>query len=345
MPDQLSRDIHALFLPIVPKLEISDFVTRFLGSGGISLLFGETREEYVSHIIDPARVAMETEVAWHRTIGRAREMAGPVLVAVDAEIGGIQRLHQLVPELPSLDYAQRAAGEDIAAACKRVAKAASALGANVFLSPVADVLVGSNPWLEGRTLGSDLDVVSKIVEAFVTGVQEGGVAATVKHFPGHPICELDPAVHEGEVTWSLDQLRTLFGPFRAGIRAGAEIVMMGPAIFSALNRPIAASLSIDLIGILRSELGFKGVVLTDDLDWKATIRDRSMEETAIAAVTAGADWMLLSANGVDKIADMSIAIAGAAARGDISGDQIANSAAKVRALAERLDRQRDADAS
>ena len=343
MPDQLSRDIHALFLPIVPKLEISDFVTRFLGGGGISLLFGETREEYVSHVIDPARVAMETEAAWRRTTGRAREMAGPVLVAVDAEIGGIQRLHHLVPELPSLDHAQRAAGEDIAAACKRVAKAASALGANVFLSPVADVLVGRNPWLEGRTLGSDLGVVSRIVEAFVTGVQEGGVAATVKHFPGHPVCERDPAVDEGEVTWSLDQLRTLFGPFHAGINARAEIVMMGPAIFSALNPPVAASLSGDLIGILRSELGFKGVVLTDDLDWKATIRDRSMEETAIAAVTAGADWMLVSANGVDKIADMSIALAGAVARGDISGDQIAKSAAKVRALAERLDRQRDAD--
>jgi beta-N-acetylhexosaminidase len=345
MPDQLSRDIHALFLPIVPKLEISDFVTRFLGNGGISLLFGETREEYVSHVIDPARVAVESEAAWHKTIGRAREMAGPVLVAVDAEIGGIQRLHKLVPELPGLDHAQRAAVADIAAACKRVAKAASALGANVFLSPVADVLVGKNPWLEGRTLGSDLGVVSKIVEAFVTGVQEGGVAATVKHFPGHPVCELDPAIEEGEVTWSLDRLRTMFGPFQAGINAGAEIVMMGPAIFSALNPPVAASLSGDLIGILRGELGFKGVVLTDDLDWKATIRDRSMEETAIAAVTAGADWMLVSANGVGKITDMSIAIAGAVARGDISGDQIAHSAAKVRAVAERLDRQRVADAS
>ena len=79
-------------------------------------------------------------------------------------------------------------------------------------------------------------------------------------------------------------------------------------------------------------------------DWKATIRDRSMEETAIAAVAAGADWMLVSANGVGKIEDMSIAIAGAVARGDIAGDQIAKSAAKVRALAERLDRQR-ADAN
>jgi beta-N-acetylhexosaminidase len=340
MPDQLSRDIHALFLPIVPKLEISDFVTRFLGSGGISLLFGETREEYVSHVIDPARVALETEAAWHNTIGRAREMAGPVLVAVDAEIGGIQRLHRLVPELPTLGDAQRAPVADIAAACKRVAKAASALGANVFLSPVADVLVDKNPWLEGRTLGADLGVVSKIVEAFVTGVQEGGVAATVKHFPGHPVCELDPATHEGEVTWSLDQLRTLFAPFQAGINAGADIVMMGPAIFTALNPPIAASLSRDLIELLRGELGFKGVVLTDDLDWKATIRDRSMEETAIAAVTAGADWMLVSANGVGKIDDMSAAIAGAVARGNISGEQITKSAAKVRALAERLDRQR-----
>src|SRR5580692_966782 len=235
MPDQLSRDIHALFLPIVPKLEISDFGKRFLGSGGISLLFGETREEYVSHVIDPARVAVETETAWHKTIGRARDMAGPVLVAVDAEIGGIQRLHKLVPELPSLDHAQRAPGAEIAAACERVAKAASALGPNVFLSPVADVLVGRNPWLEGRTLGSDLGVVSKIVEAFVTGVQGGGVAATVKHFPGHPVCELDPAIEEGEVTWSLDRLRTLFAPFQAGINAGADIVMMGPAIFTALN--------------------------------------------------------------------------------------------------------------
>jgi beta-N-acetylhexosaminidase len=175
-------------------------------------------------------------------------------------------------------------------------------------------------------------------------VQEGGVAATVKHFPGHPVCELDPAIEEGEVTWSLDRLRTMFEPFQAGINARAEIVMMGPAIFSALNPPIAASLSRDLIGILRGELGFKGVVLTDDLDWKATIRDRSMEETAIAAVAAGADWMLVSANGVGKISDMSIAIAGAVACGDMSGDQIAKSAAKVRALAERLDRQR-ADAN
>jgi beta-N-acetylhexosaminidase len=132
----------------------------------------------------------------------------------------------------------------------------------------------------------------------------------------------------------------MFGPFQAGINAGAEIVMMGPAIFSAMNRPIAASLSGELIGVLRDELGFKGVVLTDDLDWKATIQDRSMEETAIAAVTAGADWMLVSDKGVGKITDMSVAIAGAVARGDISGDQITKSAAKVRALAERLDQRR-----
>jgi beta-N-acetylhexosaminidase len=336
MPTQLNRDIHALFLPILPRLEISDSTARYLDRGGISLLFGETREEYVSHVIDPLRVAEESFESWNKTIGDARRIAGPVLVAVDAEIGGIQRLHQLVPPLPSLKEAQDGGAGRIADQSRAVAQTARKLGVNVFLSPVADVLAGPNPWLEGRTLGTDLETVAKIVGAFVSGVQGGGVAATVKHFPGHPVCELDPAVSEGVVPWSLDRLRAQFGPFRAGIDAGADVVMMGPAIFSALAQPMAASISPELISLLRDELGFRGVVLTDDLDWKATIRDNSMEATAIAAVTAGADWMLVSSNGVRHIPSMVDALEAAAMRGEISAERIASSAARLRTLAARL---------
>lgn len=336
MRTQLNRDIHALFLPILPRLEISDFAARYLDRGGISLLYGETREEYVSHIIDPARVAEESMERWNETIDNARKLAGAVLVAVDAEIGGIQRLHGLVPPLPALKEAQEGKAVSIAEQSEAVARAARKLGVNVFLSPVADVLSGPNPWLEGRTLGADLENVAKIVGAFVSGVQRGGVAATVKHFPGHPVCELDPAVSEGVVTWSLDKLRAQFGPFRAGIDAGADVVMMGPAIFTTLDRPTAASISPELISLLRTELGFDGVVLTDDLDWKATIRDNSIEATAIAAVAAGADWMLVSASGVPHIPSMVEALEAAAGRGDISPEQIAASAAKLRRLAARL---------
>ncbi|MDB5531066.1 MAG: hypothetical protein JWR51_4169 [Devosia sp.] len=336
MATQLTRDIHALFLPIFPKLEISDTAARFLSEGGISLLYGETREEYVSHVIDPVRVAEESAERWQTTLGVARNLAGPVLVAVDAEIGGIQRLHQLVPPLPSLEDAQLRSADYIAEQSKAVAVAARRLGVNVFLSPVADVLAGPNPWLEGRTLGTDLENVAKIVGGFVSGVQSGGVAATVKHFPGHPVCVLDPAVHEAVVSWTIDELRTYFGPFQAGIDAGADVVMMGPAIFSTLAKPAAASISPELISLLRNDLGFGGVVLTDDLDWKATIRDNSMEETAIAAVTAGADWMLVSAAGVGHIPAMVGALEAAAGRGEVSAEKIATSAAKLRALAARL---------
>ncbi|PBB52929.1 MULTISPECIES: glycoside hydrolase family 3 N-terminal domain-containing protein [Mesorhizobium] len=336
MSTQLRRDIHALFLPILPELEIDSALARFLENGGISLLFGETREEYVSRVIEPRRVADETQERWRTTIARARAIAGPVLIAVDAEIGGIERLHRLTKSLPSLEEAHRSTNEVIEARSKASAISARRLGVNVFLSPVADVLAGPNPWLEGRTLGEDIGEVTRIVGAFVKGVQDGGVAATVKHFPGHPICKLDPAVYEGVVPHSLDELRAFSTPFRAGIDAGADVVMMGPAIFNATTPPIAASHSAELISMLKDEFGFGGVVLTDDLDWKATIRDMTIEESAIKAVAAGGDWMLVSAEGVRRIPSMVDAIEMAVENGTLSGDRIAASVSKLRALALRL---------
>ena len=336
MRNQLRHDIHALFLPIFPELEIGSSAARFLENGGISLLFGETREEYVSRIIDARRVAEETADRWRKTIAQARSIAGPVLVAVDAEIGGIERLHQLAKSLPSLEEAHRSTSDAIEARSKASAASARNLGVNVFLSPVADVLVGPNPWLEGRTLGNDIGEVTRIVGAFVKGVQDGGVAATVKHFPGHPICALDPAVQEGEVPHSLEELRAFSAPFRAGIEAGADVVMMGPAIFKATTPATAASHSAELIGMLKDEFGFGGVVLTDDLDWKATIRDMTIEQSAVKAVAAGADWMLVSANGVPHIPSMVSAVELAVESDVLSADRIAASASKLRKLALRL---------
>lgn len=336
MTSQLERDIHCLFLPIFPRLEISDAGKRFLDAGGISLLFGETREEYVSRVIDPERVAAESAELWTSTIAEARSLAGPVLVAVDAEIGGIERLHQLVKPLPTLEEAQKMAGDELEQSAFVSAQSARTLGVNVFLSPVADVLTGPNPWLEGRTLGSDIEDVSRIVSAFVKGAQRGGIATTVKHFPGHPICALDPAIAEGIVPHSIEELRAFAPPFQAGIDAGADVVMMGPSIFAAVNPPEPAGHSAEIVGWLRNDFGFKGVVLTDDLDWKATIRDLTIEQSAVRAIKAGADWMLVSANGVPHIESMVAALTKAVKNGTISADKIAASAEKLRHLAAKL---------
>ena len=336
MSDTLRRDIYSLFLPIIPVLGIDSAARSFLDRGGISLLFGETREEYVSRNIDPERAASETVERWQHTIASARAIAGPVLVAVDAEIGGIERLHSLTQSLPTLEEAHSIPAVEIEKRSQLVAESARRLGVNVFLSPVADILVGPNPWLEGRTLGNDVDEVARIVGAYVKGVQDGGVAATVKHFPGHPTCELDPAVHEGVVPQSMEELMALALPFRVGINSGADVVMMGPSIFQAITPPDAASHSIELVQLLKTDFDFQGVVLTDDLDWKATIRDMSIEQSAIRAVSAGADWMLVSAGGVPRIDSMVDAIESAAADGTLSADRISASASKLRALAKRL---------
>jgi beta-N-acetylhexosaminidase len=336
MHAQLMRDIYCLVLPILPRLEIDDIAKRFLESGGISLLFGETRDEYVSRVINPERIAAETAERWRDTIAQARSLAGPVLVAVDAEVGGIERLHRLAQPLPSLETAKRVDAETLQEYAAATARSARALGVNVFLSPVADVLTGPNPWLEGRTLGGDVAEVSRIVGAFVRGVQSGGVAATVKHFPGHPICELDPAEYEGIVPHTLHELREFSAPFRAGIDSGADVVMMGPAIFAAVEPPTPAGHSAEIVGWLRGEFGFSGVVLTDDLDWKATIRDMSIEESAVKAIQAGADWMLVSAKGAPKIPSMVAALVKAVERGLLSAERIAASAGKLRSLASKL---------
>jgi beta-N-acetylhexosaminidase len=112
--------------------------------------------------------------------------------------------------------------------------------------------------------------------------------------------------------------------------------MMGPAIFNATTPPTAGSHSAELIRLLKNEFGFSGIVLTDDLDWKATIRDLTIEESAVKAIGAGADWMLVSAHGVPHISSMVDAIERAAERGVLSADQIADSASRLRELAQRL---------
>lgn len=336
MQQNLTRDIFCLFLPILPRLELDDTAKRFLESGGISLLFGETREEYVSRIIDAERIAAESKERWKETIRQARSLAGPVLVAIDAEIGGIERLHRLGLPLPSLETAKQLDALVLEERVKATAQSARALGANVFLSPVADVLTGPNPWLEGRTLSNDIGETARLVSAFVKGVQSGGVAATVKHFPGHPICELDPAVSEGVVPQSFEQLREFSPPFRAGIAAGADVVMMGPAIFEAVNPPTPAGHSPEMVAWLRNEFLFNGVVLTDDLDWKATIRDMKIQESAVKALKAGVDWMLVSANGVPHIPAMVAAITEAVRGGILSAGRIEASAEKLRGLAAKM---------
>ncbi|SDR57091.1 beta-N-acetylhexosaminidase [Burkholderia orbicola] len=330
------RDAYAVLLPAFAGLTLSDDVCRYLDRGGVSVLLGETRDEYVGRAMSVQRRTEETAAHFRDVVESTRRRAGSgVLVAVDQELGGIQRLHALVPALPSLDDALRAGTETIVERSAAVAAAARELGVNLFLSPIADVVVGANPWLDGRHLGADAADVLRIAHAFVQGVQSAGVAATAKHFPGHPITALDPALDEAVVGGGLAELAPTLDVFRALIAGGVKAVMAGPALVPAIDVEHPSSTSRDTLSMLRHEFSFHGLIISDDLDAPGILRGRSIEATAVAALDAGADLLLLSSEaGLDRIAGT---IVEAVRSGALDASRLAQAANRVRALARELD--------
>ncbi|PVZ62263.1 glycoside hydrolase [Pseudomonas sp. B1(2018)] len=330
-----SKALSVLF-PVLLDLDMSDDVRRFLDGGGRSLLFGETAQEYGSGKMSASRLQSETLEQWQRFTAAARQMGGPLILAADADISAVHRLQGVAPALPEPHLARSMVLADLEQACFQVATAVRDAGVNLLLSPTADVLGGTNVWLQGRTLSDDADQAANMVEAYVRGVRRAGVGSTLKHFPGHPVLLHPPATEVAVVTESLDQLRAYWSPFQAGVDAGADAVMMGPAIFAACEPAMAASISPQLIGLLRRELGFKGLVMTIDLDHRSIIGSLSLGDVAVAALNAGADLLLISAKAMPEVAQIARAIVAAVACGALPQERLDTAALAVSALANRL---------
>ncbi|NWB26505.1 glycoside hydrolase family 3 N-terminal domain-containing protein [Pseudomonas gingeri] len=329
------RKAYSVLFPVVLDLQMTDDVRRFLGNGGRSLLFGETAEEYVSGKMSASRLEAETLDAWQRFSGTATELGGPLLLAADADISAVHRLQGITPALPEPDAARAMDSSELEETCFQVATAVRNAGVNLLLSPTADVLGGPNIWLKGRTLSDDIPQAAAMVAAYVRGVRRAGLASTLKHFPGHPVLLRQPAVEEAVVGESMAQLRRYWPTFQAGIDAGADAVMMGPARFAACTPPVSASISAELIGLLRQELGFKGLVMTIDLDHRSVIGHSSLGEVAVAALRAGADLLLISARAMPQIAQVVQAIVAAIADGSLPQERLDAAALAVSTLAER----------
>ncbi|RKF31475.1 glycoside hydrolase family 3 N-terminal domain-containing protein [Paraburkholderia fungorum] len=331
---ELSRHAHAVLFPVLETLEIDVHISRFLDNGGRSLLFGETGEEYVSGRMSQQRLSRETVEAWHGAIEIATARAGKLILAADTDIAAVHRLQGVSAKLPARDAAQRMSESELEQACFETARGVVDAGINLALSPTAEVLTGSNQWLEGRTLANDLQTASRMVRSYIRGARRAGLKTTLKHFPGHPVLRGHPAKDEATVPSSLDELRAQWGAFRAGIEEGASAVMMGPARFEAFKPATAGSLSAELIALLRGELEFKGLVMTCDLDHRATIGDRSVGDTAVDALAAGADLLLLSPKAVPHIEEVAAAIVKAVEGGKLDPSRLDTAVSTVYQLAD-----------
>jgi beta-N-acetylhexosaminidase len=264
---------------------------------------------------------------------------GRVLVLSDEEGGDVTRLdvHDGSPypghaALGVLDDV--GATQDVAAAMGRRLRA---VGIDVDLAPVVDVNVDpENPVIGVRSFGASADLVARHGAAFVRGLQESGVAACAKHFPGHGSTHTDSHLALPTVGDPVEVLRERdLAPFAAVVEAGVRCIMTAHVVFTAYDdRP--ATLSPVLLGLLREELGFEGVVITDALDMKAIADTVGHGEGAVLSMAAGADLICIGNPGFpenydadDQVGVVVDALVAAVQGGRLPVERLEGAAARV----------------
>ncbi|MFY1637160.1 glycoside hydrolase family 3 protein [Solwaraspora sp. WMMB335] len=219
----------------------------------------------------------------------------PLLIGTDQEFGIVTRISDGVTVLPSA-MAAGAAGQPALteAAWRAAGTELAALGVNVDFAPVADVLGVDSTVIGSRSYGADPRATAEQVGAAVRGLQAAGVAATLKHFPGHGHTAVDSHGDLPVLAQDREALGTAdLPPFAAGIRAGAGLVMSGHLDVTAVDPGVAATFSRRVLtDLLRGELGFDGVVVTDGMNM-APARVMPPGEAAVAAINAGNDLILM----------------------------------------------------
>lgn len=263
----------------------------------------------------------------------------PPLISIDQEGGRVNRITSGVTVLPSLSLLGKINSPEAVYNCGRVlAWELRSLGIDLDLAPVVDVNTESkNPIIGDRSFGADYRQVTKLAVAMIEGMQRNGLSACAKHFPGHGPSKSDshlylPRVSISRVKWSKIHLQ----PFRAAIKLGVKSIMIGHLYCPALDNKYPASLSVKIItGLLKEKLGYKGLIITDDLAMGAITRHYCIGEAAVLAVAAGAD-MVIVGNGLRKQKVVQQALIKAFKNGRLSQKRLTESVSKILRLKKKV---------
>jgi beta-N-acetylhexosaminidase len=264
----------------------------------------------------------------------------PTLVMLDEEGGEVANVK--APFAPPWPVEMAARGPDGVRKLERVNGAGlRSAGVDLNLAPVADVRYNpADAVIGGRSFGSDPTVVAPLVGAAVQGLHEGGVGSTVKHFPGLGGAAGDPHVAiptdgESVSTWSRMELPS----FQAGIAAGADAVMVTAVYVPGLGGgSLPAVFSSAVIGRLRTQLGFSGVIMSDSLSMGGILARWSLPQAAVLALAAGNDMLLLGNPDPAYEASAIAAVRAAVLSGRLDRARLHASAERVNALRDRWGR-------
>ncbi|MFJ9039495.1 glycoside hydrolase family 3 protein [Streptomyces sp. NPDC102406] len=324
--DTLTRDALTVLQPGFPGTTAPDWLLRRLSEGLASVgLFGR-------NIQTPEQLAALT--------AQLKAERDDVLVAIDEESGDVTRLEVRTGSSFPGNHALGAVDDvdltrDVA---HELGRRLAACGVNLNWAPSADVNANpDNPVIGVRSFGADTALVARHTAAYVEGMQAAGVAACTKHFPGHGDTGVDSHHDMPLIDVDLDVLHARdLAPFRAAIAAGSRAVMSAHILVPALDPERPATLSRRILtGLLREELGYDGLIVTDGIEMRAISSTYGIGRGSVLAIAAGADAICVGGGLSDEetVTALRDALVTAVRSGELPEERLADAAARVRALA------------
>ena len=312
----LGQMVGQMFVISVGGTEPDYYVNKMIRErniGGVLLFAHNMKSEAQTEALTGSlqELSMETEPAI------------PLFVAVDQEGGEISHAPWVAPQPAAARVGARGDPAEARAIAERMGRELLRAGVNTDLAPVVDTGFGAA--IGSRSFGEDPELVAEMGAAAVEGFESAGVVSAAKHFPNHGPANSDshrtlPMVEHDTATLRSHDLP----PFEAAIEAGVPMVMVGHLLYPAIDPERPASLSPEAIGMLRGELGFDGVVITDDLAMAGASGGEPPARAAVEAVKAGADLLIIS-NLPQQQADAYDAVLEAVESGEISRERIRTS--------------------
>jgi beta-N-acetylhexosaminidase len=262
----------------------------------------------------------------------------PLFIGIDEEGGIVHRLPWSPPTRSAATLGKRNNPDAVYSQFLRVGSKLRELGINIDFAPVLDIapqLTGT--FLGNRMYGTDPDKVIPLVEAAIRGLHDGGIFSLGKHFPGHGNTASDSHKNLPRMGDSLDRLRDYtLKPFAAAVAAGVDAMLVGHLLVPALDSDNPASLSRKVItGLLREEMGFKGVIFSDDMRMGAIVANYDIGEACVRFVEAGGDVVFIGKY-VDKQKKALEALDKAVKSGRISRARLLESVYRIVSLKLRL---------
>jgi beta-N-acetylhexosaminidase len=331
---ELNEKVGQLFMAGIPGLYLDEDTIRLIRDfnlGGIVL--------FSRNIEDPLQLSrlchdiQKTAIAYH---------AEPLFIAVDQEGGRVARLREPFTifsgnEAIGLDKNPIERAKEFGTITAREMRT---VGLNMNLAPVLDVRRGNtDKHLMGRTFSEDHEKVALLGSTVVRTLQENGIMAVAKHFPGLGCADIDPHFYLPRIDLDSKEIHEInIPPFRSAIKEKVAGIMTSHALYPSLDRKNPATLSpIILNSLLRKKIGYKGLILTDDLEMGAIAEERGVAEGSVAAFKAGADILLICED-QSKVLESITFIRDRILQQEISGNRLNESIARIKKVRSKLPR-------